>query len=181
MKIKNTLLSALIIMILSSCGSTYRITSDYERGTNFFNYKTYQILKHKKGFPYGINPINRQRIERAIKREMDDLGYQTSHRPDLVVAYFVKERTVREIDHYYRGYYGRWGFPVWVDIHQHQEGTLIIDLIDRANKQVVWHGAAKGRIHDNMANLEEEINEIVHELLEQFSEDVYESRGIAKN
>ena len=128
-----------------------------------------------------MNPINQQRIERAIQFEMANLGYEVAQEPDMIIAYFVKEKNIREVNHYYRSYYGRWGFPVWVDVNEYKEGTLIIDLINRENKQVVWHGAAKGSIYDGMSNIEEKINEVVEELFEQFVEDANKSSSIAIN
>lgn len=179
MNVKKILPIIFFIFGIVSCATPHRITSDYERGVNFSKYSTYQLLKHKDGFPYGMNPINQQRIERAIQREMLALGYKVKPNPDLIVAYFVKEKLVKEVDHYYRGYYRGWGFPIWVDVNHYKEGTLIIDLIDRENKQVIWHGAATERVYDDMRNVEERINETIQALFEQYYEDTEQAMSVA--
>jgi len=168
-----------LIFGIAACATTTRIASDYERGVDFSKYQTYQLLKHKPDFSYGMNPINQQRIERAIQREMMALGYKVRPNPDLIVACFVKEKLIRQEDHYYQGYYRGWGFPIWVDINHYKEGTLIIDLIDRENKQVVWHGAATERVSDDMRNVEENINKTVQALFEQYYEDSHQATGVA--
>lgn len=167
---RNLMLISLISFLFTACAPTYHISSDYERGVDFSAYKTYQMLQHKEEFEAGINPINRQRIERAIQREMDILGYHTATYPDLLVAFFVKTKRVREYD-YYRPFYDRWGYPGWTHVYEYEAGTLVIDLIDREKKEVVWHGAASGRIYENMNNIEEEINKVVRQLFERYHEE----------
>jgi len=179
MNFKKIMPLSFLIFGIAACATTTRIASDYERGVDFSKYQTYQLLKHKPDFSYGMNPINQQRIERAIQREMMALGYKVSPNPDLIVACFVKEKLIRQEDHYYQGYYRGWGFPIWVDINHYKEGTLIIDLIDRENKQVVWHGAATERVSDDMRNVEENINKTVQALFEQYYEDSHQATGVA--
>jgi hypothetical protein len=89
---RHLMVIALISFLFTACAPTYHITSDYERGVNFSAYSTYQLLQHKEEFKVGVNPINRQRIERAILREMDVLGYRTAAYPDLLVAFFCKNQ-----------------------------------------------------------------------------------------
>lgn len=44
--------------------------------------------------------------------------------------------------------YGVWGgYPQDIQTVHYQEGTLTIDLVDAAKKQLVWQGVAQGRIH----------------------------------
>ena len=56
---------------------------------------------------------------------------------------------------------------------------MIIDLIDRENKQVIWHGAATERVYDNMRNVEERINQTVQTLFEQYYEDTKRAAEVA--
>ncbi len=169
------LLIALISFLLTNCSAPYQIRSDFERGVDFRDYQTYQLLQHKEDFHPGINPINQQRIERAIHREMDFLGYQLEGQPDLLVAFFVKTQSVRSYNHYY----GRWGYPRWTRVNTYQEGALVIDLIDRRKRLVVWHGVARGRISEDMQGVEERIKAVVRELFERYAEDTRLERNYA--
>ncbi len=169
-----------IIFSIAACATPTKISSIYERGVDFSQYRTYQLLAHEPDFSYGMNPINQLHIERAIQREMMTMGFKIDPSPDLIVACFVKEKLIRKEDHYYQGYYRGWGFPIWVDINHYKEGTLVIDLIDRRTKQVVWHGAtATERISDDMPNLETTLNRTVQALFEKFYEDSHQRVSVA--
>lgn len=180
MKIQKMLLLSFVAFLFASCATTYSVTSDYEKGVNFSSYKTFQILKQKKGFPVGANPINKQRIDRAILKEMNEFGFDTSKDPDLLVSWFVKVKTIKEMN-VYHDYYGRWRGRNWVEVNEYDEGTLIIDLVDRKSKQVVWHGVTSGRVYENMPDVENEINEAVKALFEKFAKDAKLSRTYASN
>ena len=180
MKVQNIFLLAFLAVLLSTCSTTYRISSDYVRGTAFSSFETFQILKHKDGFPNGANPINKQRIDKAIVNEMTALGYKTSAKPDLLVSWFVKVKNVREVD-VYRDYYGRWGYFRHAEIHEYQEGTLVIDLIDRVKKEVVWHGKTSGRVWEDMPKVEEKINEAVHAMFNKYAKDAKLDKRYAMN
>lgn len=171
MKIRAISLFVLIVFGLSACVTTYRISSDYEREVDLSNYKTYELLKHEAEFAYGVNPKNIQLIEQAIQREMLANGFKMDENPDLLVAYFVREKLIQEANYSYQGYYKKWGIPLWADVNEYKEGMLIIDLIDRGTKQVVWHGVAKEKVPDNIKDAEGKINELVQAMIEQFIED----------
>jgi hypothetical protein len=49
-------------------------------------------------------------------------------------------------------------------------GTLLIDIIDAASKQLVWRGTAAGEIDPGLTSRErdERIRNIVHEMLAHF-------------
>lgn len=168
----------LLVLIGMSCAPSYRITSDYERGVNFNAFKTYQILKQNDRFDVGSNPINRQRIERAIMNEMAFLDFKVQKNPDLLVGYFIKEKTVRQVD-YYHYYHGRWGYPGWLNVREYKVGSLVIDLIDARKKKVLWHGVALGGMTDDQLNLEQKIKEIVQSLFDRFELQTLRDRDMA--
>lgn len=167
---KKLIFVSVLLFILSSCASNYNVKSDYEKEVNFTSFQTFQIMKQKNGFPVGANPINKQRIDRAILKEMNTLGFDTAKNPDLLVSWFVKVREVEEVN-VYHDYYGRWRGARWVDIDRYQEGTLIIDLIDRSKKEVVWHGVTTDRVDEFDDDAEVKINEAVKAMFEKFAKD----------
>lgn len=79
---------------------------------------------------------------------------------DLLVNAAVKSSektdisTMPTMDPYfgYRGgRYNPWvGYSTETIVNQYTEGTLTLDLVDRARKQLVWSGAAFGRITDKV-------------------------------
>ena len=172
MKSNNMLLMITVILFgVSACVSNTPITSNYEKNRDFSSYKNYKLLKHEDDFAYGVYPKHQQYIEKAIQREMMVIGYSLSQKPDLLVAYFVKEKLVQEADYNYQGYYRKWGFPLWKNVVEYKEGTLIVDIIDNNNQQVIWHGAFNRKISEDTNDVEENINKIVQRLFEQFNKE----------
>jgi hypothetical protein len=63
--------------------------------------------------------------------------------------------------------------PYWMrnraNVFQYREGTLIIDLMDSENKNLIWRGWGVAALGDNSVSLtEEEINYIVIKILQEF-------------
>ncbi len=180
MKIYKIILASLIILGLSTCSTTSTITSEYKKGSSLDISKTYQLLKQEDDFSYGVNPIHQQYIESAITQNMMMLDYKLSSEPDLLVSYFVKEKLVQEKEIKYRGYYNQAGLPLWENVIEYEEGTLIIDLINQDDNKVIWHGAAARKISDKLSNAkaEENITKTVQSLLQRFDQEVIFSEGL---
>ncbi len=75
----------------------------------------------------------------------------------------------------YRPYYYAYGDPfiyggalTMVKGH-YKEGTIIIDLIDRRTKQVVWRGFGVGEVHHNPQKDIDDLPKVVNGVLEQLS------------
>jgi hypothetical protein len=64
-------------------------------------------------------------------------------------------------------------------VYEYEAGTLVIDVIDRKNREVVWHGVASGRIYEDMEDVEKEINKVVRQLFERYAEETRRGRPYA--
>ncbi len=173
-----TIISTIILaLILVSCNPS-RIISDYEKSTDFKQYKTFAMHEHGDNFPIGANPFNKQRIEQAIEKEMIGQGYQKSENADLAVSWFVKV----DVHHYlddHRDYYGRWRSENIREInwYEYKVGTLVIDLLDIKQNKAVWHGAISGNI-EGLKKVEEKINKAVRDLFDRYQEEIGKSQEV---
>jgi hypothetical protein len=75
---------------------------------------------------------------------------------------------------YYRPYYYAYGAPfmyggMGISQDHYKEGTLIIDLIDRRSKQIVWRGFGVGEVHRNHQKDIDALPEVVAGVLDQLS------------
>lgn len=180
MKFQNIAFLGLVVFLFASCATAYKVSSDYEKGVDFSPYKTFKMAEQESGFPLGANPINKQRIDRAILKEMNNLGFESSESPDLLVSWFVKVEDVRGVD-YYRDYYGRWHAPRHAYVYEYQKGTLVIDLVDKAKNQVVWHGKTSRTVYEDMQDVEEKINKAVNAILQKFAKDTGIDKSVVTN
>ena len=175
------LLPILIIFIITSCASV-TVYSDYDKSTDFTNYKTYAF--YKKGIDkVEISDLDKRRILRAIEANMDAKGFVKSEDPDILVNIFTKSR--EKIDVYNNAYYGwypwyygygpgygygyGYGFG-YNNVSTSVEGTLFIDLIDAHKKELAWQGIGKGILASskNIDKKVERINAFVTEIMMQY-------------
>jgi len=78
-------------------------------------------------------------------------------------------------DGWYRPYYYAYGAPfsyyvgTSVEREHYKEGTLIVDLVDRRSKQVVWRGFGVGEVHKDYQKDVEDLPRVVAGIFEQLS------------
>lgn len=161
------LLMLLLIMTAGAC-SPIKVDADYDKGTDFSQYKTYAFMKDGIA-KIEISDLDKKRILNAIDAQLQAKGYTKSETPDLLVNFFTKEM---DYVNYYYGYWGYWGYyPYYYGppyAYTSTEGTLYIDLIDAKKKELVWQGVGVGFLTEKMSEKEQRINEFVSQILIQF-------------
>jgi len=156
-------LSLLLCGALISCSSV-AVKSDFDANANFTEYKTFDFMPHPSG-----NPLHNKRVEAAIEQELVAKGMQkqTAGRPDLLVAYHTNVKDKIDVDTY--GYrYGRYGRRVgtYTTVQKYQQGTLVVDLVDAKEKELVWRGWAKGEVNDSVSK--EKVDDTVGKILDKY-------------
>jgi hypothetical protein len=165
-----TFITLVTAILLVRC-STISVMQDYDPEYDFSKLKTFGFLPIPEDA--GIDQLNANRFGDAIKNEMTAKGYTVSEKADFGVALLFGKQTKTNITSYgygYGPYWGRYGGTTNIDVSQYDEGTLIIDVIDMAKKELVWRGTGTGAIDPN-ATVEERtanINNAVAQILAQF-------------
>lgn len=163
-----------ILIFLASC-NPWKYVAEYNHDADFNSYKTFGLLNWDPQNDKVISPETKKHILMAIKNELESRGYTyQENNADLQVSVFAIAREESSysayMDHYSTlGYasvavgvgVGSGGAGVGVGVggyglmpyypynyvtHDYSEGTVIIDLLDRDKKIVVWQGVASGRI-----------------------------------
>ena len=162
-----------VAILLASCASKPTIESDYDHTIDFSQYKTYGFFN-----PMGIENPNYSSIygsifRAAISKEMESRGYKTSDNPDLMINVSGrlqdKTRVTTTSDPYMsggyygyrRGAYGAWGgygYGTTTHVSNYTEGTVNVDLVDRAHRRMVWEGVAVGRVSEKKTSDETRAN-----------------------
>ena len=157
------LLAGAAALALGACattsGPTVRIDAD--PSANLAAYSTYSFFT-----PFGADragyatPLSNS-VKQSIRTEMDRRGFRYQETGgDLLVNAAVKSSEKTDIstmsvpDPYFGYRYGRYspwvGYNQETIVRQYTEGTLTVDLVDRARSQLVWSGAAFGRVTDKV-------------------------------
>jgi hypothetical protein len=175
-KVLNTLSLSFLLIALASCSSV-RVSADYDKNADFNSPKTFAFFK--TGIDKAeINDIDKRRILRAIEAELVSKGFAKSENPDILVSIFTKSS--QRVDVYSNpwgfggfggfGFYGfsPWGFNQQPAVSTSVEGVLFVDLVNSANKELIWQGKGTGFLTQNVEKKEERIKEFVSKILEQY-------------
>jgi hypothetical protein len=165
------------IILLSSC-STIKYVSDYDVSKDFNNYSTFLIMPNQKLAP--LNNLNERRLLAAINQQMENRGYEQAKKPDLLIKITIKEQRKKQAyatttysGYHYGGYYHRYGWGhgsgvTQIHYDRYTEGTLIISLIDRERKELIWESSAMSVMNSTSRPGEKEINYIVNKMFSRF-------------
>ena len=170
---KNTFL-LLITLILNSC-SSIKVFSDYDRNIDFSNYETFAYFKPEID-KVDISDLDKRRILKALDYEMNLKGLSKSETPDLLIGFTTKAKEqiyVNTGNNF--GWGWGWGFNPWFwgnggynSVSTRTEGTLYVNIIDAATKQLIWQGKGRGGINEFMKNRDERISLFIHEIVENY-------------
>ena len=127
------------------------VTYDYDRGANFSAYKKYAWTRGTD-LP---DELNHARIVRSIDARLAETGLarvESSHSPDVLVAYYISFDKDFRIDVFSTG----WGpFGVGPDrsgsatVQPILVGTLVVNITDVRTRALVWRAMASGDIKPN--------------------------------
>jgi hypothetical protein len=124
-----------------------KVSYDFNKSSNFASFKTYAM---KDGTKVGQQLID-DRITAAIDAAMAAKGFTKSDNdPDVFVVYHVAFDKEKDISTYSSGYAGGYGAYGWgygagmgsttTQVRDILVGTMVIDMADAKNKQLVWRG-----------------------------------------
>ncbi|MCG2839698.1 DUF4136 domain-containing protein [Sandaracinobacter sp. RS1-74] len=150
-------LAAAPLLALAACSSGPNIQTLSDPSVSFSQYQTFGFVEPLGTDRAGYQSIVSQHLKDSTRRQMEARGFRYDPAsPQLLINFSAKlddkmrVTTVPEPSYYGYGYYGyRRGFyqpwPMYTDrteVTQYQQGTLTIDLVDAARKQLVWEGTA---------------------------------------
>ena len=175
MKKKILTLTLLIAFVAMGC-SSMKVVVDYDDQIDFSNYRTFNFVPLKKlpkkqlKKPAVIkDPLLIKKAAREISAVLTEAGFQKTESPkqaDFLVAFYATAHDKAQISPpaYHIGRYGRrWVSPGHV--YYYKQGTLIIDIVDRQKKELVWRGIGSGVLdrNDPKKNLLEAVEKILAE------------------
>lgn len=147
------------------------IQTDYDRSYDFSGLKAYDFAEQvrRPNDPLAVNPMNDRRVQAALDSQLVAQGYtrDRSGKQDFFVAYHAATQNRVDVQ--------EWGYGPGrlrsrrIDVNQYTQGTLIVDVVDAASKQLVWRGSATGTIEPKEAD--KKIKKAVAKLMEQFAKD----------
>lgn len=161
--------------LFSAC-SMVTVKSDYDKRKDFSQYKSYKWSQEETpGDALMENPALKNRIIEAVNQNLQGKGfaYQDSDEADLSIAIHatVEEKMkVQDWESWDRsGWYNPWWGPYGgnVEVSNYSEGTLVVDIVDVAAKELVWRGLGTKTIQEFVKD-QSKVDEIMGKLLSEF-------------
>ena len=137
------------------------VKTDFDPAADFTKFRTFVFTGLTDMNRGGVfdNSLTRTRIESTVARELNKKGLQQvplEQHPDLLVHYWIGVKDKQRVQstgptagaYTWRGGYG-WGAGyTGVSTYEYQEGTLIIDLVQPAKKELVWRATMVADLED---------------------------------
>ena len=172
-------LLTLFTLILTGCASQ-RVDWDYDAAQHMTGWKTYAwVEKADAEFSdsYHLDGLLDRRVRAAVDRELQVRGMKKVAAADaeFLVNYLTVTKTKREENQVTTsmGYgLGSWGLGVRTEtrVRDYEEGSLIIDIVNPADKELVWRGRSRSRVVESSTpeKRTEKINAAVQAIMEGF-------------
>jgi len=142
-------------LLFSSSCVTIDIRIDYDRTFDFSTLRRFQFMARQRqplaksrDTSFIRDPFFTRAVEREIEAALSEKGYRlagSQRNADFLISYYAvarNETTIRPTT-YRMGRYGRGRFSAG-RVYRYKQGTLVIDIIDNAQKELVWRGIGSG-------------------------------------
>ncbi|HEX7373990.1 MAG TPA: DUF4136 domain-containing protein [Steroidobacteraceae bacterium] len=152
-----------VAVLATGCASGPDIRADYDKSADFGKYRTFGFVSAAPGDTTQFKSLAQQNMQNVAAREMEARGYTKSDTPDLVINFKGKLEEKTDIESTPAPYYGPgWGYGGWygapwggyggteVTTRRYNVGTLVMDVVDREKRQVVFQGGVEGVVTKEM-------------------------------
>jgi hypothetical protein len=184
---RSSFLILVVLITVAACASSGgsssspRIITNSAPGFSLVNYKTFAYLQPLSTDRGNVRSLTSAHLIEATTRELEMSGLRFSESdPDLLINFVVSSRDTIQTRpsstvsmHHGRGRYGTWGgyslSMSATEVVQGTEGSVDVDVIDASRNQLVWEGAAVGRITDSTReNLRGTLDQAVSDIFARF-------------
>lgn len=163
-----------IIVCLSACTTAppVSVKTDFDRGAQFGRYHTYALDPG----PTGLAPSGDAALQEALRSTLAGRGLTEAARgnADLyIISTVITQEKLHSmptgVTTYVPSRYGRYG-GTWLlntDVREYTEGALVIDVVDRKSRALVFRGigqAVVGIQERNAAAIKEAVSKMAAEI-----------------
>ncbi|WP_422358516.1 DUF4136 domain-containing protein [Reichenbachiella sp.] len=175
---------ALMIMLFLAQTSIGQVKSDYDKEADFSKYKTYTFAGWQENSDKILNEFDKKRILDALRSEFSNKGMEVVESDgDAIITLFVvvnqKTSTTAYTDfNGGMGYGGRWGWgyggmgmgsaTTTYTESDYNEGTLVVDMYDTTEKQLIWQGVITSTVTENPKKREKTIPKKIRKLMKKY-------------
>ncbi len=161
---RSFLLRVAAVALIAGCGAS--VSSTVSPGANLGRYHTYAFYTSPYRAGAAESP-SEQEVKSALRNSLAQKGMVETapgQTPEFLVAFHARKQ--QKLDVTSAGY-GWWGLG-GADVYTYTEGTLIVDFIDPATKNVFWRGTATQIIDNPYAPNLNKIDKAVAKMIDKY-------------
>jgi hypothetical protein len=155
MKLQRTLFVLMGMMLLFAGKlSAQQVKTDYDRNANFGQYKTYSWEQVKTK-----DALDVDRIKTAVNSALAAKGWTlVDSGGDVSIIAVEMTHDQQTLNTFYDGFGGGWGWrrfggggfgEATTTTETYKIGTVVLDLFDTKNKQLIWRGTSSDTLSNN--------------------------------
>ena len=155
MKVKRVGFALIGMMFLFAAKSpAQQVKTDYDRGASFGQYKTYSWEQVKTK-----DALDVDRIKAAVNAALAAKGWtQVDSGGDVSIMAMEITHNQQTLNTFYDGFGGGWGWrrfgaggfgEATTTTETYKVGTVVVDLFDTKNKQLIWRGSSSDTLSSN--------------------------------
>ena len=174
MKLQRVVFALIGMMFLFVAkSSAQQVKTDYDRGVNFGQYKTYSWAQVKTK-----DALDVDRIKSAVNAALAAKGWtQVESGGDVSIVAMEITRNQQTLNTFYDGFGGGWGWrrfggggfgQATTTTETYRVGTLVIDLFDTKTKKLLWRGTSSDTLSNNSNQNIKNLDKGVDKLFKQF-------------
>jgi hypothetical protein len=176
MNIRRQLFGSFAIGLLFTATSfAQQVRTDYDRGANFGQYKTYSWEKVQTQDSLWVD-----RIKEAVNAALTAKGLTpVESGGDIAIVAVEATQNQRTLNTFYDGFGGGWrwrgfgGFgEATTTVDTYKVGTLIVDLFDAHSKTLIWRGSSSDSLSDKSDKNIRNLDKAVQKMFDHFPPDV---------
>jgi hypothetical protein len=158
------------MMLLTDVTSAQKVTTDFTKGTDFAQYKTYMWIKE----PAATNPLTSRRILDDVNAALTAKGLKlVTADADLAVASHAATQQKRTLETFYDGFGGGWRWrgsfgSSTTMANTFAVGTLVVDIFDARTQTAVWRGTSTKTLSDKPQKNAESLNKAIATMFKNF-------------
>jgi len=143
-----------MMFLFAAKSSAQQVKTDYDRGANFGQYKTYSWAQVKTKEALDVD-----RIKTAVNAALAAKGWTpVDSDGDVSIVAIEITRNQQTLNTFYDGFEGGWGWrrfggggfgEATTTTETYKVGTLVVDLFDAKTKQLIWRGTSSDTLSNN--------------------------------
>jgi hypothetical protein len=139
------------LALMTSAALAQKVNTNYDKEADFSQIKTFAV---KVGTSWN-NPISEKQVATEVERALSAKGWTPAEegQADALVVLHGATEEKKDINTFYDGW-GGWGWygggmgTATTSVTSYTEGTLVVDIFDAQNKELIFRGTAKDELSD---------------------------------